>query len=1178
MKRRNKIILIFFAVLLALFVAGYLALIHFGLLELLINRELRARIEGNLPLKVSIGDISGDYLSDLVVKDIYVIYSDSAETYTLAYIPYLNLKYSVGRFWRREIVFEKISLDSASFMLKQSRENIWLFPAPRKKSERKFRIFDFEIREIALDNLKLTLDMISDSLMFHDINLNARVEAREETYSAIIRQFSCLSSDSKYNLVLDSGRVTLTEKDIVFQDLMMKTDSSNLELAGHINYMDGLKANIQIAAENLNLTELSSFINARLKGNLKVVGVLQYGGRRVDADVVLSGIFFDRNFDSVSTAFSYLNRQFTLDTLSGSIFDGCYFDGHGNIDFSTQPTKYHLVGIIRHFNLNNLVFDSYRSDFNGKMNLNGRGLKGEDMVLDIDADLDESWFDEYHVHKIIGYMTITTDSIVFHDRFGIKYHDNFILAGGRLDYDGPLNIEGTADFKDLSVFNGQTFIERMGGRGTAEFYADGDLADPDIRGRFESDSLWIYEIFSNQAAIDVDVDRFLFDRSGDINVILKDGQGYDIPYDTLYSSMFIDSHFVYLDTFYFDNKYTHGNAKGVLDYASYPQKLTVNEIELSLMDLLFNNDVPMIIDIDSAGYEFVNCRLKRPIGFIEAQGRTNYDESMDLKINCEEINISPWIALYLKDYPIAGRISGELNLAGDFLSPRMKFAGRIDSLSYRKYILGNLFGHLNYRDENVKIDSVTLISRKGYYFAQGELPINLAFTDVDNRFLDIEQNIRINARDERFDLVGLLMDEVDSLTGDFNANINLSGTLLKPKLNGKASIRNGNLKLYELILPLENLYADLTMIDEKIYLDSISATCKNGRRQTGTVKCTGDISVLDIDTLDYNVDLSLRQFPARYELGDVSGDVDGDLSVRGVTPPTVYGDVQIIRADYLENFEEGNEGWVIMSEIERENSWNLNLNVEANSNLWVKNDDIDAELSGNINFIKESGIYRFIGSLEILRGRGYLADRVFRLEPGAVIIYEDIEYPNPRLDIYATTEVRQYDRDPVTGDYRGYNKDLRIHLTGTLDEPIINVAENSEFSNEEMLELLFAYYTPTKSDQVDDAERVGDRFITGLTGILSSEFGKIGTRTLRSIGVETFEIDPAYEETFDPLGTRVTLGFYTSPNLYIYGRSSISMEAGEAGFEYRLGRLFQMEGRVDENNLYRLFLNFYWDY
>ena len=91
------------------------------------------------------------------------------------------------------------------------------------------------------------------------------------------------------------------------------------------------------------------------------------------------------------------------------------------------------------------------------------------------------------------------------------------------------------------------------------------------------------------------------------------------------------------------------------------------------------------------------------------------------------------------------------------------------------------------------------------------------------------------------------------------------------------------------------------------------------------------------------------------------------------------------------------------------------------------------------------------------------------------------------------------------------------------------------------------------------SDKFSDRLAAGVSGYLSSQVTQIGSRTL---GVETFEIDPVYGNKFDPLGTQLTVGFYTHPNLYVYGRSAISGVSGqEVGFEYRLKRFLLVEGR-----------------
>ncbi len=266
--------------------------------------------------------------------------------------------------------------------------------------------------------------------------------------------------------------------------------------------------------------------------------------------------------------------------------------------------------------------------------------------------------------------------------------------------------------------------------------------------------------------------------------------------------------------------------------------------------------------------------------------------------------------------------------------------------------------------------------------------------------------------------------------------------------------------------------------------------------------------------------------------------------------------------------------------MQGDKSWDLNLNVEAPSNLWVKNDDIDAEFSGSLNFIREKGNYRYIGSLEILRGNGFLADRAFRLEPGGSINYEDIGVPNPRLDIYASTKIRGTPTD-ASGGTGSSSYDLRVHVSGTIDEPIIAAAEGGQgspqFTTEEIMSLIFTdYYGKREGVNATATGRVGERLTTGVSGFLSTQMAQIGSRTL---GVETFEIDPVYGEKFNPLGTRLTLGFYTHANLYIYGSSAISGVTGQqVGFEYRLKRFLLMEGNRDEENLYHLLLNFHWEF
>ena len=87
MRLRNRLILILFGSVFVLLLGLYVALFQFGLLEYIVNRKLQNIIGTNLPLKVKIGKIEGDYYSNLTVSDVTAEYDDGKYSYLMAVIP-----------------------------------------------------------------------------------------------------------------------------------------------------------------------------------------------------------------------------------------------------------------------------------------------------------------------------------------------------------------------------------------------------------------------------------------------------------------------------------------------------------------------------------------------------------------------------------------------------------------------------------------------------------------------------------------------------------------------------------------------------------------------------------------------------------------------------------------------------------------------------------------------------------------------------------------------------------------------------------------------------------------------------------------------------------------------------------------------------------------------------------
>jgi hypothetical protein len=463
--------------------------------------------------------------------------------------------------------------------------------------------------------------------------------------------------------------------------------------------------------------------------------------------------------------------------------------------------------------------------------------------------------------------------------------------------------------------------------------------------------------------------------------------------------------------------------------------------------------------------------------------------------------------------------------------------------------------------------------------------IDLAFTaDSLERFPDLPMDINFTASDKRFDLISFLLPSVEIIEGDFKAGIALTGTPQNPHLQGDAFIKSylnaddkgkkkqANLKYFDLE---DRIYFDsvgITMSDNFVHLDSITFyLLDNKKKRYGYLD--GEITIKSIENFHYNVDCIIPQpIPFSYELDDIKGKLVGSFHVEGDTPPLVTGDVEIIEMKYLVQFAEPYEGSPIMRLLVGENTWNLDINVDFGSNYWIKNEDIDAEFSGEMKLERYEGLYTFSGQLEILRGKGYLFDKTIRLDPGGTVLFEGDDKFDPTLDITGYTRITAAPDRTEEGTTSTEQLTLGLHIAGTLEEPQINVTEDSDFtSNSDIVPALVANYT--------GSSEVSSIFEQSMTNLFSSQMSQIGARQLSSIGVETFELDPYYQGRFNPLATRLTLGFYTSSNLYIFGRSALSGQSRqEVGFEYRWKKWVLIQGLRDEDELYHLNLHLNWEF
>ncbi len=1156
----------------------FLYMFKLGGLERTLNAQIDSLVEQRYNLDVTIGQVKGDFLSGLVLEDVTVYYVDSTGHYRLLDLPRLSASYSLSNLWNKKYVLDYLYIDSATVTLVRDSSGRWMIPDFSSKGETEagappqFSIGDFGLNKVSVNILNNT-----DTMSFDDIALSVALQGQGKTYSVDVGQFEFTSNKEPFSLTAAGGKLTYTERMVVFEDIAVVVGKTRAKLSGNVKFAKPPEGQITFALDNVDVKKISALLGKKLTGMLDLNGAVSFVGDKIGGSVDLAGNFMSADFENLSANFRFDRNRLVLDTLYGSVFGGCTIDGSGALDFSGPVEQYHLDADIKNFNLNQLVTKGFESDLTGHIEMSGESFRKDKLLLHFDTDLHESSFDEYPLHEACGELTVTSDSICFADSFRINYFENVFYVSGRIDYSDDIDLAVAADLHNLDRYKGKLFIDQPGGRGHADATISGKTRDPDLRGLFVSDSVWVYGLYTGNFAASIEMKRFLTGKKGTVEVSYKDGAAWNLPYDSGYTFLSVDSNLVQVDTFSMCNQYGEYSGRGLLDYGVNPMHMTVDSLSLAVFDRVFYNRSDIKFDIDSSGFNFLQAAIGSNGAGLSVTGRVDYDESMGLTLLIDHIPIGPWVDLLDTSLQIDGYMSCQASVEGTFLQPHFNLGGSIDSLTYRDLLLGAVVGGLRYENRLLTLDSFLIHSDEGEYRSSGSFHADLAFSSsVEERFPDQPLEIGISATDRRFDLVSLIMPSVEQLDGDFFVDITLSGTPHAPHLAGEAYIKNARLKYFDLEQPIFADSAGVTMRDNKIIIDHIDlyTTDRKRKGRKGNAYLEGEITVKSLDNFYYDLDITLpKEFPFAYELDDIQGVVEGDLHVEGDTPPLVTGDLTIISMKYLVNFASEEEGSPIMNAMTSENAWDLNINIDILANYWIRNDDIDAEFAGQVNLIREKGVYRFIGEMEILRGRGFLFDKTFHLEPGSRVIFEGNPTINPRLDITGYTRIagmrRAVDEELETTE----SIELGIHVTGTLEVPEINPAEGSEFSREDILPLIVANYY--SSETVSSSGQVGQR----LSGLISSQVSQIGSRQLGQLGVETFEIDPLYGKEYDPLRVRVTVGFYATPNLYVYGRSTLSGQTRqEVGFEHRFSKAFLLEGLRDEEELYHLALKLHWEF
>ncbi len=1197
MKKRFKIPLYLFSFLFLACLIFWGLFTQTKLLENQVNRLLKVFVQSRYSLKIHVGDISGSLWKELVIKNLTVDFMQEDTEYRMAEIPYLKVNYKLSNLWRKKWILDSLTLDHPRLSITKTEDGKLLLALPQTEGKviSKTGLFDFKIGNLKIKDgifeylspeRKATIDSLNLEFSFG--------KDRDGTKINILRgNFTYPQKD--FLLKKMEGFLWLKGDSLFIEGLMIKTKDSEVEISGNVGNFQEPQFYLLVKAKPVNLEEIKKLTGVRLEGILDVEGTCEGNLKRFGGGATLNGLFFGRRFEQVKTQYSYQNKKFTFSSISGKVF-GSPLSGKGTFNFGKRPEEYEFEGKVNHLNLDNIAFGSLQTEFTGHVHMRGRSTSERELFMQAELNLQDGRIEQYSFNAAKGIIDITTNAVLFHSQFQLRYKNTGVVLTGKLQYEGEVDIDAWVNFGDLKDFKDQIFIKEMRGEGRAFVKISGRTEDFDIKGEFESDSCYVYQLYSSDAKVKLNLANFLTKQKGEVEVRFLDGEAWGVDYDSLISKIKIDDQLFMIDSARLENPYLGLEAWGELDVSQTPQTLLIYRMLLDYRGNRLESFSPTVVSIDTHKVQIRKFVLSGKTGQIDLSGDIDYEEKMDLSLRVSELDVVPWAEL-LSSEPIEGELSLEAILKGDFSNPLIDMKGEIQQLEFKGMELGHLKMDLLYKEKKLKVRNLAVTDTDWEYSLSGFLPLDLSFVSVGQRILEKPQSLRFFAKGRRLELIRLFIPDIEYLTGDFEGDLKISGNLLHPRFDGKMILKDGSLKFIQLADPVEELAAEMRMKNEYLILEKVDGIMEHGRTEDvspfkkmwkvfspnkkirGKVNGFGTINLKDIHKIEYDLYFSGDDVPINYEYFDLSAIADLSVEIEGKSPPLVTAQISFSELFYREPFSTAGSQASLPSSPKEEELWDWNLDISAANNCWIINDDVNLEFQGDVLVLREAGEIKILGNLEIIRGKYFLYGTRFKIEEG-YFFFDKVERIDPRIDFLVSTRLR----GGTTGSSQsgnllstGSTDEVKLAIGGTLSEPEVEPASGSPYFKEDILELLAFQRGFASVDSVGMGSLFQERVINSLGGAYSSRF--LESIAGRTLGVETFEIVPTWSERFWLTDAQITIGKYISDKVYLHYTRRLSQSSGqETGVEYRLDKHLLLEARKDKLGLLHLGLNLNWEY
>jgi len=592
--------------------------------------------------------------------------------------------------------------------------------------------------------------------------------------------------------------------------------------------------------------------------------------------------------------------------------------------------------------------------------------------------------------------------------------------------------------------------------------------------------------------------------------------------------------------------------------------LYVNNLNYEISNYQWHNlKDTMIVTIGDGKYKFKNFELSNGRQSIFVQGFLDPENENNLGVKIKDFDLGELLSTVKKNIDLYAKINLDLDLKGTFKDPKVKGKIGLADFNYKNEIKGSGDANLEIKDEKFKYD-LSLVLNNNEMKTNGYIPLDLSDTNsVIPKDKPLDINIDLNF--PNLSLISKYIEPIDKFDGHINSELKLTNDLNNLDINGFFKIDNASLSSEMYGLNYNKINLDLKA-DGKNYLMN-NLTIENNEGKI-TIDGSADFKegIISGSPDNYRINLTAEEFEMANSRKKKKK-IDGNINIVKELNDTKFdGEMKVLRSriflPFFTGSKSGNENDgnkpILIKELEKarkKNDSTLVTSVKTNKdslfenkvvenvkgkfklripkNTWVVSPDLNIELSGDVDVLKNGNSFELYGTIETVRGKLSVYGKEFSIKKGRIIFNGGVEL-NPGLNVQLEHMFRGTDRN---------KRYLELIVTGTAKKPKLSfkVDDNEIDEGNAISFLMFG----KSLDELSQSQKSNVKNSSGdLAATLAGNLvaGQLKNTLGDALGLDVIEING--ENSWKQ--TSLTAGKYLTDDLYVsYEKGFGSSETNE---------------------------------